>query len=155
MPPRRGGICGRLTYDLPTTRLQGGDSQCHCETVPRRARIQGSWTLVSLNLRLKNLLEPVTKVKKKKKKTCLRWCFFGSIRLETAAHFCEVVVLKLRTRCRGRQSGSSTTRSSTTLTSSTSSPTRAAPSRVRTRTSMCVYPSSSSSLLSLQVLKGP
>ena len=24
MPPRRGGICGRLTEDLPSTRLQGG-----------------------------------------------------------------------------------------------------------------------------------
>ena len=24
IPPRRGGICGRLTSDLPSTRLQGG-----------------------------------------------------------------------------------------------------------------------------------
>jgi len=24
MPPRRGGICGKLTRDLPSTRLQGG-----------------------------------------------------------------------------------------------------------------------------------
>jgi hypothetical protein len=24
IPPRRGGICGKLTYDLPSTRLQGG-----------------------------------------------------------------------------------------------------------------------------------
>ena len=24
-PPQRGGICGRLTDDLPSTRLQGGD----------------------------------------------------------------------------------------------------------------------------------
>jgi hypothetical protein len=24
MPPRRGGICGRLTQDLPSARLQGG-----------------------------------------------------------------------------------------------------------------------------------
>ena len=27
MPPRRGGICGKLTQDLPSTRLQGGTRQ--------------------------------------------------------------------------------------------------------------------------------
>jgi len=26
MPPRRGGICGKLTKDFPSTRLQGGQS---------------------------------------------------------------------------------------------------------------------------------
>ena len=36
--------------------------------LPRRAHIQGSQTLVSLNLRLEDLLGPVTRVKKKKKK---------------------------------------------------------------------------------------
>ena len=35
---------------------------------PRRARIYGSHTLVSLNLRLKDLLGPVTRVKKKKRR---------------------------------------------------------------------------------------
>ena len=34
--------------------------------IPRRARIRGSWTLVSLSLRLKDLLGSVTRVKKKK-----------------------------------------------------------------------------------------
>ena len=32
MPARRGGICARLTQDLPSTRLQGG-----CSAAPRRS----------------------------------------------------------------------------------------------------------------------
>ena len=47
--------------------IAGGDAR-EVTHVPRRALIQGSLTLVSLSLRLKDLLGRVTRVKKKKKK---------------------------------------------------------------------------------------
>ena len=49
-------------------RLPGGYGypQAQCAVVPRRARIRGAYTPVSPNLRLKVLLGPVTRVKKKK-----------------------------------------------------------------------------------------
>ena len=52
----------KIEHQAPPTVPTITDSCCM-----RRARIGGSYTLVSLSLRLKDLLGPVTRVKKKKK----------------------------------------------------------------------------------------
>ena len=50
-----------------------------CAVVPRRARIRDPKTLVSLSLRLKDLLGPVTRVKKEKKKMRETLCALSSL----------------------------------------------------------------------------
>ena len=56
--------------------------------LPRRARIEGSQTLVSINLRLTDLLGPVTRVKKKNKDL-----FDDGADLGLEAHLEEAVAL--------------------------------------------------------------
>ena len=67
-----------------------------CAVVPRRARIRGSYTLVSLSLRLKDLLGPVTRVKKKEGlRRPGRW----PPRPRTASSFSRRLCAESNTRC--------------------------------------------------------
>ena len=51
---------------MPELRVGWSVLECRGTWLPRRARVQGSQTAASLSLRLKDLLGPVTRVKKKK-----------------------------------------------------------------------------------------